>query len=166
MNDELSEYEKAEEVRYKSGKPEDRLRIANAVNDQLFQITASKLATLPIISAIAAALLVVASFNENLLPLNIIVRLLISLLMLIVPVSLLFYVAYISRIEKLGIRLMTKVYKAPLVVDGSKKLDKITHNLPWIVSWTLFIVVLTILCVMWFPSHRVMHHYWISSRNQ
>jgi len=51
----------------------------------------SKLRVLPTIAALAATLLVVATFNDNLFPLTKFVRFLLSILLLVIPVSLYFY---------------------------------------------------------------------------
>ena len=149
--EELSEYEKWEKERFDSAPTEVKVRLANAVNDQLFQTTSAKLATLPAISAIAAALLVVASFNPKLLPLTTIVKLLISILMLIVPASLFFYVRLVHKVERFGERLLTHVYKVPLRRDANK-IDMFTYELPRIVSLLIFDIVLIAVYVIWFGS--------------
>ncbi|HUY62685.1 MAG TPA: hypothetical protein VMV50_02760 [Candidatus Paceibacterota bacterium] len=148
MADELSEYEKQEKANFVRLKLEDQVRMGNAVNDQLFQITSAKLATLPVISAIAAALLIVATFNSSLLPLTVTVRVLISVLMLIVPVSLLFYLRLLAKVERLATRLLTKVYGAKLRMDATK-VDKLTYELPWIISVLILLLVLVALYVIW-----------------
>lgn len=146
--DDLSEYEKQEQANFVRLKLEDQVRMGNAVNDQLFQITSAKLATLPVISAIAAALLIVATFNNNLLPLTTAVKVLISILMLIVPISLLFYLRLLAKVERLAIRLLTKVYGAKLRMDATN-VDKLIYELPWVISLLILLVVLVALYVIW-----------------
>ncbi len=148
MKKDLSEKEIEESNRFQALPEEHKLRIANAANDQLFQITGAKLGTLPIIAGIAAALLVVATFNQELLPLSPLVRVLISILLLLVPVSLLAYVLFISRTERFGERLLMKIYGVPLRT-GESWFIKLTHQLPWIVSLVISGIVLVAISIIW-----------------
>ena len=153
----LSDYERARKEDFESPTttPEDKLRLGNAANDQLMQATSAKLATLPAMSAIATALLVVASFNPRLLPLTTTVKIVISGLMLIAPISLLVYVAVMHHVEHLALRLVRHVYKVPLRTSN----DRLTrtfywfvYQLPLLVAFLILLSVLVAVYVIWCPG--------------
>ena len=151
----LSNYEKERKKDFESATSEDKLRLGNAANDQLMQATSAKLATLPAMSAIAAALLVVASFNPKLFPLTTTVKVVISGLMLIVPISLLVYVATMHHVERLALRLVRNIYKVPLRT-GDDWLTRtcywFVYQFPLLVAFLILLSVLVAVYIIWCPG--------------
>lgn len=141
----LTDKEKAEQLKYNDASIDDQLRFSNSANDQLFQITSLEIGMLPAISTVAAALLIVASFNPNLVPLTRTVRVLISLLLLLVPTSLSFHAYTLRRAKRNGLRLMY-IYRGEKL--GMQGLDKIAYSAHIGLLAILWIVVLGIVSVI------------------
>ncbi len=151
MDNKLTEKEQQQKEEFNSASPVDKLRVINTVNDQLFQITNAKLASFPLISSVAAALLILASFNDIFLSIHVlfIVKILISVLLLIIPISLILYARFINNAEKKGVRLMTKIYQVPLSTKTTC-IDELTLRWSWIVSVLILVVIIIIIFLMWF----------------
>lgn len=141
----LSEAEEKERKQYEGASNADQLRLANYVNDQITNLTSAELGSLPVISAVAATLLIVATFNPKLVPLNFTVRILLSILMLIVPIALFFYLHNVGKAKRRGLRLMYIYTQRKFQMKG---FDKISYSVPWILMALLFVVVVCIVVLI------------------
>ena len=70
---------------------EHKLFIVNKHQDLLGVAITNRMQLLPIIAGLSATLLVVATFNDQLIPLDNGVRIVLSFLLIVIPISLLFY---------------------------------------------------------------------------
>ena len=139
---------KAEKLKkvYDVQKPEDKLRVVNSINDQLIALIHAQSGTLPTIGGISTAMLIVATFNPQLLPLTILVRILISILMLVIPLSLLLYLIRINGARERG----EELYE--LYTDNKiprRYSDSILDNSPYIFTTIICLVIITILLCIW-----------------
>jgi hypothetical protein len=126
---------------------EKKEEILNSITDQHFQVISSKMGVLPAISAISATMLVVATFNGNLLPLDTEIKVLISILILLVPLSLILYLAIIIRAENAAYNLYES-YLGKKAVKGRWS-DRFFHSLPVSFAVVILVVMLLIVIKIW-----------------
>lgn len=118
---------------FDSSPKERQMEILNSVNDQLFQVLSTKMGVLPTISALSATMLVVATFNEKLLTLDTEVKAVISILILLVPISLIFYIKIITRAENTAYKL-NEIYTGKKTVPANKT-DRFFIRYQWVLQY-------------------------------
>jgi len=74
---------------------EKKMRL-NQHLDYLKQLIIAKSGTLPVVSSLAATILVVATFNKELIPMSSGIKICLIILLLMIPVSLLFYMTEVT----------------------------------------------------------------------
>ena len=120
---------------------EERLR-------QLFSLyresVSSRFGILPVISTLAAALLVIATFNQELVPLNFFVRAMLTVLLLLVPTSLFFYLYAINELGNSAQKALEKEIKRPLSIVPKKSFRFIATTFPY----TAFVILTTVIVIM------------------
>lgn len=134
--------------RYDVLNEEGKLRILNSINDQMISLMGAGFGTLPIISGISAAMLIVATFNSQLLPLTFLVKILISILIFIVPLSLVVYLVRIRLSRKLGEELL-ELYQGFKPDMGKGFWNFILNSSPFVFAGIIFLIVITILFLIW-----------------
>jgi len=97
---------------------------------------------LPQISALSATLLVVATFNEKLLPLTDCVRILLIVLLALIPISLIGYVWELKRAEEHSSENIKRLGDGPETVQQKQNL--FTAYLPWFVTAIISVVIIFI----------------------
>ena len=101
---------------------------------------------LPQISALLATLLVVATFNEKLLPLTNYVRALLVILLVLIPISLIGYLWELERAEKHAYKNIQKIDDGQKTIGQKQNL--VTAYLPKfvviVISIVIFFVILSI----------------------
>jgi hypothetical protein len=137
-----------EEDHFNSLSKDDKKYVMDKWTDLLQGVIRQRMEILPLGSGVAAALLVIATFNKTLIDSDVIIKILISLLLLIIPVALFFYnrdlvvtqTKCISEIDKL---------------TGEKNnpelgvLNKISAYLPDVLIYIILIVVIIFVSKIW-----------------
>jgi hypothetical protein len=108
----------------------------------------SRMSLLPLIAGLTISLLVVATFNNNLFPLDDTIRFIISLLLVIAPISLYFYnkdlvTAQEETLKTINLLLVLEKQE----VKGVRNL--ITRWLPDVLIFILFCISLTLISKIW-----------------
>lgn len=111
--------------------------------------------TLSTVSALAAMLLIIATFNERLIPLTDFVRILLSVLLFIIPLSLCALLYELYKAESHSIDKIKEAIKKVGGPDISDKIEKeirksiIRGLLPWFINGILSLAVLIIIVLIW-----------------
>ena len=110
----------------------------------LQQLLLAKSGVLPVISSVSAAILVIATFN-NLVPINAHLKICIAILLIIIPISLLFYLIEMSlaiKNTKDGIEKV--VGKLPLRKENwSEKIKNVIfYTMPFILATIISVIIL------------------------
>lgn len=126
---------------------EIKLKRRERLVDLLLLATAERHKTLPIISSLCAMLLVVATFNTNLLSVTFLFKVLLSILLFLIPISLFLYLADFNK-------LANKVEKLLKDEIGDWRGDstcweKITAYFPWIGTFILSLVIICLVVLFW-----------------
>ncbi len=98
---------------------------------------------LPQISALSATLLIVATFNEKLLPLTNYMRVLLIILLALIPVSLIGYIWELKRAEEHSSENIKRLGNGQETVQQSRNL--FTAYLPWFVTTIISVVIIFII---------------------
>jgi len=98
---------------------------------------------LPQISALSATLLVVATFNEKLLPLTNYVRVLLIILLALIPISLIGYVWELKRAEEHSSENIKRLGDGQETIQQKQNL--FTAYLPWFVTAVISVVIIFII---------------------
>lgn len=98
---------------------------------------------LPQISALSATLLVVATFNEKLLPLTSCVRVLLIILLALIPISLIGYAWELKRAEEHSSENIKKLGDGQETIQQSR--NSFTVYLPWFVTAVISVVIIFII---------------------
>jgi len=98
---------------------------------------------LPQISALSATLLVVATFNEKLLPLTGCVRVLLIILFALIPISLIGYVWELKRAEEHSSENIKRIGDGQDTIQQGKNL--LTAYLPWFVTAIISVAIIFII---------------------
>ncbi len=108
-----------------------------------------RMAVLPTASGIAAMLLVVATFNEKLLQIDCLMKILLSLLLVIIPISLLVY-----NIDTVDAQKQNKLYLDKLTGNNEKDdlgyKNKIISYFPEVIIFLISFVVIIFIYKIWF----------------
>ena len=138
---------------FESLPPEGRHLILKSFTDLVTKNIADRMRTLPTIASLFATLLIVATFNLQLLPLNAEVKILISIVMLLVPLSLFFYLINLIAAEKSGIKYFEAWTGKPGTVDKlaaeTTIYSKIIGVAPIGFTIIIYLLVNDILRIMW-----------------
>jgi len=98
--------------------------------------------TLPTVSTLAATLLVVATFNEKLLPITPFIKILLAILLLLIPASL---VAFLHSLHKAEIHSREKIAEITEDKDWKDKVKPGLQNyIPWIITAIFSVVILIV----------------------
>lgn len=135
---------------FKSLSPDQKFNLLKSHLDMLLSFTHKRMQILPSVSALSATLLVIATFNEKLLPINPLVKFLLSLLLILIPVSLFFYNEDLKMAQRNSIKSMNDY----LGEDINKTIErsffeKLSGLFPDIAIWAILFVITALLCVIW-----------------
>jgi|SRR3989344_1969919 len=106
----------------------------------LFTAIRERFKILPTISALAATLLVVATFNPNLILVTDFVKIILAILLLIIPISLFGYLWELKMAEDKAIKWFEKYGK----LNERSYFESILAYLPWIVFCILSFTIISI----------------------
>lgn len=128
---------------------EYKLPIINMHQNLLKDAIYNRMALLPMTAGLSATLLVVATFNDKLIPLDNFVRFIISVLLLIIPFSLYFYNFDLKKAQR-----KNKEYLDHLLDTSNKKIestlnDKIAGYAPDFIIYIMGIVSIAIIFKIW-----------------
>jgi hypothetical protein len=114
--------------------------------EKIIQIIFAKYALLPVMSSLSAALLVVATFQEKLIPLTSFVKFLLVTLLAIIPISIW---GYLKRLEYDN-EFLTIVFNDPDAkpTKSGDLVDRITKALPTYLFWVLCGVIIAMIFVI------------------
>lgn len=98
---------------------------------------------LPQISALSATLLVVATFNEKLLPLTNFIRVLLMILLALIPICLVGYAWVLKRVEEHALRNIERISEGQETIPQKQNL--ITAYLPWFVTIVISVVIFIVI---------------------
>lgn len=135
---------------FKKLSPDQKFNLLKSHLDILLSSISKRMQVLPSISALAATLLIVATFNEKLLPINLVVKFLLSLLLILIPVSLFFYNEDLKRAQRNSIKLINDYFGEDLDKEIKKDyLDKVAGLFPDIAIWIITLVIIGLLIMIW-----------------
>lgn len=128
---------------------ENKFSVINAHQNLLTNAISNRMQLLPIIAGLSATLLVIASFNDKLIPLNNMVKIVLSILLVIIPLSLFFYNIDLKRAQ-----IKNKEYIDNLLGTEEKQiksgfLNKIIAYAPDFIIYILSIVSIIIIFEIW-----------------
>jgi len=123
-------------------KPEDRKDITKFYLGLLHTSIHARMGMLPSISALCATLLVLATFNNGLLPLNNIVKMLLSVLLVIIPIALFFYNSQLKKEQNSYIKTLGESVASTLN-------DKIVGYFPDFVIYLISTVIAIVIYLIW-----------------
>ena len=106
----------------------------------LFTAIRERFKVLPTISALAATLLVVATFNEELIFITDFVKVILAILLLIIPISLFGYLWELKKAEDKAIKWFERYGKT----NERNCFESILAYLPWIVFCILSLTIISI----------------------
>lgn len=106
----------------------------------LFTAIRERFKVLPTISALAATLLVVATFNGELIPITTFVKIILAILLLIIPISLFGYLWELKKAEDKAVLWFEKYSK----MSERSFFESILAYLPWIVFCILSLTIISI----------------------
>jgi len=132
--------------------PEHRWSIIKPFLDLHNSAISNRMAILPLLATLSVAMLVVATLNPGFITLNIIAaRIILSVFLILIPVSLFFYILDLEKAEE-KIRGIIKEYIGKNLLDNLEITfrDKFIVNLPKTVTIIYFIIVIYLLYVIWF----------------
>lgn len=107
-----------------------------------------KFNTLSVISALAATLLIVATFNSELIGLSNIVRILLSILLLLIPASLWALIYELYEAEKCAMKGMKKSMEE-VGIELKEPKKSFRGFTPWIINGILTGVIIFIIILIW-----------------
>lgn len=110
----------------------------------LFTAIRERFKVLPTISALAATLLVVATFNPKLILVTAFVKVILSILLLIIPISLFGYLWELKNAEDKAVKWFEKYGK----INERSSFDSILAYLPWIVFYVLSFTIISIIVLI------------------
>lgn len=118
--------------------------------DMTLSSISKRMQMLPTISALAATLLVIATFNEKLLPINLLVKFLLSLLLILIPAGLFFHNEDLKRAQRNSINLIND-YSGEDIDKKIKRdhFDKIAGLFPDIAIWIITLVIIGLFIMIW-----------------
>ena len=112
----------------------------------LFSIINDRNKIIPLVASLSATILIVATFNEKLLPLDNFVKILITILLLVIPISLFDYAMKLRT----GERSVAKRFgDLPKLLDGKSCWAKFWANSIYLYIIIVFIVIVSIVFVIW-----------------
>lgn len=106
----------------------------------LFTAIRERFKVLPTISALAATLLIVATFNPNLILVTTFVKIILATLLLIIPVSLFGYLWELKMAEDKAVKWFEKYGK----INERSSFESVLTYLPWIVFCVLSFTIISI----------------------
>lgn len=129
---------------------EQQFHILSEQHEHLRSAIHARTGILPVISSLAATMLVVATFNENIIPLNNLVRFIISVFLFLIPLSLFFHNSELKIAQR---KILGNIAKY-LGEDVSKKIkqtkyDKILAWYPDIAIWVLTVAIFVLIYLVW-----------------
>ena len=134
-------------------KPESKEKVIFFYLDQVLSSTRMRLKILPSVAALAATLLIIATFNKELLPLTTTVKILLSLLLLLIPISLYLYNRDIKNEQGKWVDRITKWLGEDVLPHNERgALNFFVRYFPEIGIFIITAVILTLLAVIWHPS--------------
>ena len=110
----------------------------------LFTAIRERFKVLPTISALAATLLVVATFNSELIPITDFVKIILAILLSIIPVSLFGYLWELKKAEDKAVKWFEQYGK----LDKRSYFEYILAYLPWIVFCILSLIIVSIIVLI------------------
>ena len=162
---ELDTYEEKQHNQFIKLSSDRQSEMLNAINDQLFSIHDRRFSTLTTIATIAAATLIVATFQTDL---TVYLKIFASILMLTVSVSIYAYAIKMEQLIKRAERFFMNIYVVKQVIyrpqynqlrplsrsrDSIEKFFTFIDELPTIISIMVAVSILDIIFIMWFlPS--------------
>lgn len=124
--------------------------------DSLYNSVRSRLAIVPQIAALSATVLVIATFNNDLLEVNSAFKVVLSILLILIPLSLFFYLIEVHFAIANGIKHIERETKASLRELLKKDKSKIQnfYNLiieyyPYFATFILFLIICYIILELW-----------------
>jgi hypothetical protein len=117
-----------------------------AQNDLFFKAVMEKFKILPTICSLAATLLVVATFNENLLPINTVVKILISILLSLISVSLFFYLFELNDLANKAQKKIEEIISSNITTNRNC-FQCFRGCIPWVV-WLILSAIITVLITL------------------
>lgn len=114
----------------------------------LFTAIRGRFEILPIISVLSGALLVVATFNSELIPISILVKIILAVFLLIIPLSLFGYLWELKKAEDKAI----KWFEQFAEFDNKRShIETILAYFPWIMFCTISLAIMLIIIIMFLP---------------
>lgn len=107
----------------------------------LFTAVRERYAMLPTISTLSATLLVVATFNPDLIEITCFVKITLSILLTIIPLSLFGYLWELKKTEDKAVKWFEKYGR----MGDMKLFDKVLSYLPWIMFCVLSVAIISII---------------------
>jgi hypothetical protein len=121
----------------------------NKFQDLLANAITNRMQLLPIIAGLSATLLVVATFNDKLIPLDNIIRVILSILLLIIPISLFSYNIDLKSAQTKNKKYIDSLLGTEDIAVPSSCKDKIIGYAPDFIIYALAIIVVVIIIKIW-----------------
>jgi hypothetical protein len=148
-----TEDHKARREQFNELSPDDKMQMVSPQLELYTSATSKKSEVLPVISTIAATLIVVATLNRNLVPLTANeTKSILSIFLLLIPATLHYYIKTMEKTAKNDIEII-KSYQTEGIFDELGRptfLQQLSSDFPIIIVYIFYGIVLLILFRVWF----------------
>ena len=121
----------------------ERLKIFSELGSQAVW---ERYKTLSTVSSLAATLLVVATFNENLIAITSVTKFLLTVLLSLIPICL---IGFLYELHRSEVHSRQKINEIDEKENKKEVKPGIMNYLPWLVTGILTIVILWIIFLIW-----------------
>lgn len=138
---------------FKKLSPDERMKILSPQLDIYVTATTKKSEVFPVISTVAAALVIVATLNQSLVPLTLVeTKAILSIFLLLIPVTLHYYVIIMEKTAQNAIKIIQS-YQTKGIYDELGQttfLQQLSSDFPKIIIYIFYGIVFLILFRVWF----------------
>ena len=127
--------------------PDQKLPIVSMYLEMMRQAISSRAGLIPVIAGLFATFLSIATFNEKLIPLDNVVRTILTVLIILIPFSLWVYNASLKKYEHSSKRMLEN-WLGKLEVRSTPK-DKIEAYMPDILIYIFSAISLVVIYKIW-----------------
>lgn len=130
-------------------KLQEKLERFKAQSEILGRVSMSKDETIITISLLSAALLVIATFNSELLPVSNTIRTLLTALLILIPISVFLHLINMDRVGNKAIKRINDIIGDRKITKREDKFNKMMSFYPYIAASVVSIVILVLIFLIW-----------------
>lgn len=128
---------------------EHQYQVIKSYSDQIYDATSKRMEILSVICGLSATLLVVATFNNSLIVLDNLIRLLLSVLLIIIPWALFIYNADLKNAQKNNLELLKKIFGKGVEPGKVSRAQWFSTWSPDFFIWVIAVIVVILIIKIW-----------------